>query len=222
VESWEIGEPIQRYLSENEETKLRKVLNRWVEKCAPHHRLKRLYLRSHAIELTVAICTGMRKGNQYRFRWSNVDFESRTIYLPKSETKQGRAHVLPMIDDVYNALIELRQIQDEIASIRGERDGGKKVQRIRMQSGGRVFDIAEPREWWAKAVKEAKIPHIRWHDLRHTTASRMVQSRKTLKEAGDALGHSSPNTTQRYAHLDVSHLHDAMSVLNTGRHNQTA
>jgi hypothetical protein len=88
-----------------------------------------------------------------------------------------------MIDDVYNALIELRQIQDEIASTRAERARDKKVQRTRMQSDGRVFDIAEPREWWAKAVKEAKIPHIRWHDLRHTTASRMVQSRKTLKEA---------------------------------------
>jgi integrase len=135
-----------------------------------------------------------------------------------SETKQRRAHTIPMIEDVYNALRELQQIQKEIDSIRSEHEGWDPQVKKRMSCNGRVFNISEPREWWAKAVREAEIDHLRWHDLRHTTASRMVQNQKTLKEAGDALGHSSPNTTQRYAHLDVSHLQNAMSVLNTGRH----
>lgn len=54
---------------------------------------------------------------------------------------------------------------------------------------------------WAPAVKRANIGHTRIHDLRHTYASWLLQDGVPLAEVGKLLGHVSPITTQRYAHL---------------------
>src|SRR5277367_5048423 len=101
--------PKPRYLTLDEERKLRAVLQKWVDGCPDHHRLTKLILQTHPLELTVAIGTGMRKGNQYQLRWEDCDFTRKEIHLPR--TKNGTHHVVPMIDDVYKALRELQKIQ---------------------------------------------------------------------------------------------------------------
>jgi integrase len=201
--------PNPRWLQADEEDRLRAVLDGWIESCPPHHRVKRLHLMCHPIELTIAIGTGMRKGNQYGMRWDeHIDFPNRSIHLTPDMTKTGKAQTIPMIDDVYEALMQLREIQTELAELRGE---GKQQ---RMVADGRVFQIAENREWWNAALKEAKIQNFRWHDLRHTTASKLVLSGANMKVVQEALGHASISMTSRYAHLSNKALQDAMSVLN--------
>lgn len=54
---------------------------------------------------------------------------------------------------------------------------------------------------WHPAVKAAGVGHVRVHDLRHTYASWLLQEGIPLAEVGRLLGHVSPQTTQRYAHL---------------------
>ena len=54
---------------------------------------------------------------------------------------------------------------------------------------------------------------IRWHDLRHTCASWMVQAGIPLYTVAQMLGHSSTAVTQRYAHLRPQHLADAIAKL---------
>lgn len=54
---------------------------------------------------------------------------------------------------------------------------------------------------WTVAVTDAGIGHTRVHDLRHTCASWLIQDGWTLAEVGAHLGHTSPQTTQIYAHL---------------------
>ena len=55
---------------------------------------------------------------------------------------------------------------------------------------------------FASARTNARMPHVHFHDLRHTTASLLVQAGVSLYTVGEILGHSTPATTQRYAHLD--------------------
>ena len=160
--------PPPRFLTVEQEQQLRAVLKKWIEDCPDHHELTKLYLRCHPLELTIAMKTGMRKGNQYRLRWSWCDFASHHIHLPR--TKNGEAQTIPMIDDVYSALIKLRQIQEEILKLKSN-DGTKQV---RMVANGRVFNISENRSWWERALREAKIENFRWHDLRHTFCSRLA------------------------------------------------
>jgi integrase len=85
---------------------------------------------------------------------------------------------------------------------------------------GRVFQSAktgEPlengRHWFDKAVMEAEIKNFRWHDLRHTFASRLRMKGAALEDIADLLGHKSLSMTRRYAHLGPNKLHVVVSLL---------
>ncbi len=209
--------PNPRWLQSSEEEAIRIVLAKWIAECKPHHKIRKLYLRMHPIELTFALCTGLRKGNQYKIRWDeHVNFPNRILHLPAGMMKNRKPLDLPMIDDLYAALKEMQEIQRELEELRGldDVDDGDTEDRQRMVADGRVFLIAENREWWSKALKEAAVKNLRWHDLRHTFASRLVEAGVHLSIVQKACGHSSHNTTTRYAHVNDNVVRDAMSNLN--------
>jgi integrase len=66
------------------------------------------------------------------------------------------------------------------------------------------------------------MPELHLHDLRHTTASLLIQAGASLTEVRDILGHSSFAVTNRYAHLAPEHLRDAISKLNATHSRYTA
>jgi len=197
--------PHPRWLSAKEEKDIRTVLGKWVKEAQPG--LKRLYLECHPHELTFALGTGLRKRNQYSVAWDeHIDMEAREIHLPPSMTKTRKALDIPIIESVHRALIDLERIRKEVAELKDE--GG-----TRMVDDGRVFLIRENREWWSKALKEAKIKNLRWHDLRHTFATRLVEAGVHLSIVQKLCGHSSHNTTTRYAHVDDKLMRAAMDKL---------
>lgn len=67
------------------------------------------------------------------------------------------------------------------------------------------------------ARKAAKLPHVHFHDLRHTYASFLVQSGQSMKAVKELLGHTTMAMTDRYAHLASEHLKKAVSGLRLGR-----
>ena len=62
---------------------------------------------------------------------------------------------------------------------------------------------------WSRLRKEAGVPHLRLHDLRHSFASFLVNEGRTLYEVQQILGHSDAKVTERYAHLSKKTLQDA-------------
>ena len=60
---------------------------------------------------------------------------------------------------------------------------------------------------------EAEIKNFRWHDLRHTFASRLRMKGAALEDIADLLGHKSLSMTRRYAHLGPNKLHVVVSLL---------
>lgn len=60
---------------------------------------------------------------------------------------------------------------------------------------------------------KAGMPHVRFHDLRHSYASLLASQGVSLRIVGELLGHSSPTVTQRYAHLYPKALKDAVRKL---------
>lgn len=63
------------------------------------------------------------------------------------------------------------------------------------------------------AAREATGIDCRWHDLRHTCASWLVQAGVPIYTVAEILGHSGVQVTKRYAHLSPSHLADAVAKL---------
>ena len=77
------------------------------------------------------------------------------------------------------------------------------------------WGLAHPqlRRRFLKARSAAGLQHARWHDLRHTYASWLVQAGQPLTAVRDLLGHSSLAVTNRYAHLAPAHLRAAVGFL---------
>lgn len=68
-------------MSDDEEDKLRRVIDKWSRQTPSEHKVTRLLLREHLNEIRAGSQTGMRKGNQYALRWEDVDFKLRLISL---------------------------------------------------------------------------------------------------------------------------------------------
>lgn len=65
---------------------------------------------------------------------------------------------------------------------------------------------------WRKTLEKAKIENLRFHDLRHTAATRMVERCGNIVAVSKILGHANISTTMRYCHPDKS-LEDALESL---------
>jgi site-specific recombinase XerD len=67
-------------------------------------------------------------------------------------------------------------------------------------------------------VQRAGIDNFRFHDLRHTFASRLILAGVGLETVQELLGHSSITMTRRYTHLTATHVREAVERLERGGH----
>lgn len=135
--------------------------------------------------VTVALNTGMRKGEILGLRWEQADLEIRMIRLLNGKTAQSERRI-PMNDTVFELMSNLQQQAKSDFVFPSCRKAGDHIH--------------DPKKGFMKAVKLAKILHIRFHDLRHTFATRLVRAGVDLITVQHLLGHSKITMTERYAH----------------------
>jgi integrase len=145
--------------------------------------------------VTLALHTGMRKGEILGLEWERVDFSRGVLRLEL--TKSGRRREVPMNRAVYDALTAL--------------PGPKAEGLVFTKRGGAAW--GNIRTAFEGACREAKIEGFRFHDLRHTCASWLVMRGRSLKEVQEILGHREFAMTLRYAHLSPDRLRDAVASL---------
>lgn len=135
--------------------------------------------------ITLALNTGMRRGEILGLTWNQIDLEQRTIHVQDSKTKSSNRRI-PMNETVRGLLTKLE----------ANRQGDLVFPSHRKQ--GHPF--RDPKVAFLKAVRLSGIPHIRFHDLRHTFATRLVRAGVDLITVQQLLGHAKITTTARYAH----------------------
>ena len=148
-----------------------------------------------------ALYTGMRKGELINLRWGQVDLVNDVILLSQADTKNKERRELPINNTVKQAFKGLiRSTKTDLVFWRKE---GRDMKYIRKAFAG--------------ACKRAKIQDFKFHDLRHTFASWLVQQGTPIKTVQELLGHKSLTMTMRYAHLAPDNRKDAVNLLDTNR-----
>jgi integrase len=153
-----------------------------------------------------ALMTGARRATICGLRWRDVDLATsrmrfalkggRTMAFPVNREMQAFLGSLPRSDLPSEKPFVLTYV---------DQTGTARHRRRISPSGGGVHDD------FHKAVLAAGIEDFRFHDLRHTFATRMLRQTGNLKLVSRLLGHTSIETTMRYAHVLDADLAEAMA-----------
>lgn len=130
-----------------------------------------------------ALNTGMRKEEILSLKWRCVDFEENKITL--LDTKNGEKRFVPMNSDTRTILIEARK---------------KRVCDYVFANPITQNRYADLKGSFKAVCKLAGIENLRFHDLRHTAATRMANDKANILVVQNILGHKDIKTTMRYAH----------------------
>jgi integrase len=194
-------------LTEDEEKRL-------LEAC----RLSRSTALLPVVEL--ALNTGMRLGEILNLRWGDVELKARRLVVRKSKTKAGTGRVVPLNDHAVGflqfAAERFPDRQPDHYVFAAERYG---VAGDDMATHAYDADPTKPfaslKQAWQSAKARAKVD-CRFHDLRHTAVTRMLERGSPLLVVGSIVGWS-PSTTarmaKRYAHIGDTAQRQAVELL---------
>jgi site-specific recombinase XerD len=194
---WIESNPVSKVSMEQEDNKR----DRWLTLHEEERLLKAcpLWLREVVI---FALNTGMRLSEILELSWEAVDLFRKTVTVFRSKNKERRT--LPL----NGAAIELLKSKAKVRLIKTNL----------VFYGPRGHNLLGKRNvsWVFHTVaRRAEISDFRFHDLRHTFATRLIQAGVDLYKVQRLLGHKSPSMTQRYAHHWPESLRHAVEVLDS-------
>jgi len=131
--------------------------------------------------IVIAANTGMRRMEILSLKWENIDFRRGIIHI--KDSKSGKAREVYMNDMVFETLKALEQESEFVF--------------FNPSTGTHITDVKRS---FKRACGDTGIKGLRFHDLRHTAATRMVEAGVDLVTVSKILGHSSIEMTMRYAH----------------------
>ena len=134
--------------------------------------------------LIVALNTGMRRGEILTLKWEQVDLARRIIRV--RYTKSGKSRIIPINDVLLNTFLELERL-----------NCGNVYLFLNPKTG---LPYIEVKKSFKAACQRAGIEGLRFHDLRHTFATSLIESGVDIITVRDLLGHFSVRVTQRYTH----------------------
>jgi integrase len=152
----------------------------------------------------VALLTGARRGELFDLTWGAVDLEHARVTFTGTTTKSGLSRHVPLCTEA-KAVLQIWYDQQP-----AKRQEPEALVFPSPQGGDRLDNISTA---WGGLVKASKLTGFRFHDLRHSFASKLVQAGVDLFTVQKLLGHATPTMTQRYSHLADEHLTAAVAKL---------
>ena len=140
------------------------------------------------------ISVGSRLNEVLSAKWNQFDRANRVWRIPATNSKSKRVRSVPLNDSALDVLNQL------------DTEGTFEYLFINKKTKNPYTRIHKA---WHRIRKVAGVPFLRIHDLRHSYASFLVNSGRSLYEVQQILGHSDPKVTQRYSHLSSKSLQEA-------------
>lgn len=200
-----------RYLSAKEERVLRKTLIERDARARARRKSGNLWRADRNEELLppipgysdhitpmtlLALNTGLRRGELVQLRWGDIDLTARRLTVRAGYTKSGKTRHVPLNSEVVTVLKSYQKQESGV---------------------GRLFAIAGIGKAWERLMQAAGIADFRFHDLRHTFASKLVMAGIDLNTVRELLGQGDIKMTLRYAHLAPEHKAAAVETLVLGK-----
>jgi integrase len=159
-----------------------------------------------------AILSGQRRSAVVGLRWDKINWQAGEATIIN---KGGADHSFPLSPAMVQLVLEQPKVDGcpFVFTYVCERHSPARKDRPRRVKGNR-YPFSEE-GWirkWQKALKAAGISDFRFHDLRHTSATRLVRQTGNLKAASRLLGHTDIRTTSRYAHVGMDDLRAMMAA----------
>ncbi len=184
-----------RVLTQEEEKRLFEEIERGYEVIGRERKPKTIYPYIHLKPLIeCALQTAMRRSEIFKLKWSNIDFEYEIIEL--LETKSGKSRKIPISSKMMKVLEEAKN--------------GTEYVFINKDTGLPYNDIKKS---FHTVLKKAEIKDFRFHDFRHTAATRMLEKGADIRTVQEILGHSSVKVTERYTHTNAKSKKSAIELL---------
>lgn len=156
---------------------------RWITPEQAHALLGELM--PHQRDLTLfALATGLRQSNIHKLAWDQVDLVRKTVWIPSDQAKNEEDIHVSLSDFAVGIL---------------QRQLGKHDRLVFTRAGFPISQVNT--KSWRDAVTRAGIQNFRWHDLRHTWASWLVQNGTPLYDLQEMGSWKSADMVRRYAHL---------------------
>ncbi len=162
----------------------------------------------------ITVIYGLRRSEVLGLKWDSVNFQNKTVTIKhtvvrhnsvvrKDTTKTASSYrIYPMDDEVEKLLLQVKYTEEinrkTFADCYIENDY------IFKWENGMPYNPDYITSKFSKILKNNDLPHIRFHDLRHSCASLLITKGFSLKDIQDWLGHADFSTTANfYAHLDI-------------------
>ncbi|MBQ7764316.1 site-specific integrase [bacterium] len=186
-----------RVLSKEEENRLFEEIERGYEVVGRERTRKTIYPYIHLKNIIIcALQTAMRKAEILNLKWSNIDFDYE--YIELLETKSGKSRKIPISS-------KLMKIFKKILAT-----SNSEYVFVNPSTNSNYIDIHRAFE---TVLKNAEINNFRFHDLRHTAATRMLEKGADIRTVQEILGHSSVSVTERYTHTNAKSKKSAIELL---------
>lgn len=157
------------------------------------------------LPLLLELSTGMRRGEVLALTWDDVDFKTREItiskstYVYKGERKVKSPKTVSGIRTLtvsQNLINELLIAYNDYLTNQityGSRFTNSNL--VICQEDGKPYHPDSMTTKWCRFVRKNNLKHIRFHDLRHTNATTMIETGVDIKTVQARLGHSDVSTT---------------------------
>jgi integrase len=146
----------------------------------------------------LALNSGLRFGELAGLEWPAVDFRSKTLTVTGRTAKGAKSRFVPLNAEALDVLTRWRAQHEGKGLVFANGDGAR---------------LGTIKTAWLALLKAAKIEDFRFHDLRHTFASKLVQRGVDLVVVRELLGHGDFGLTLRYAHLEDKQKTEAVARL---------